>query len=266
MNASEGIIPYGIQSIDNAMCGVCRKEITVLAGRPSHGKTSMAVQFIINWLEAGFRVLFISKEMSTGRLIHKFISNLGRISSQEIKKGSITDTEYFETVASSIISRYKDKLFIYDDVYKATDVEALIIKHKPDIVVDDFLQMTDFGNIRPEHTRIAIKDTLIMFKDLSKEYNIAYFVLSQLSRSIEGREDPIPRMSDLAESAAIEWLAGDVCFVYYPYKVTYDVADRSKIKYVVSKARYGESCIVPLGFDGDHMRYYALPTLSKEAS
>jgi replicative DNA helicase len=262
LNNSAGIIPYGFKPIDESMGGVCRKEITIIAGRPGHGKTSLVCQFVLNWIQSGHKVLFVSKEMPTSRLLHKFFSNLGNIPSDDIKRGIVEDGEYLESIAGAFVDKYKSNLFLYDNVYSAQEIERLVLKHKPDIVIDDFIQLSDFGK---NDIRIGILNTLKHYKSLSKENDCAFVVVSQLSRSIEGRDDPVPRMSDLAESGALEQFAADICFVFYEYKVTYEETLKNRVEFVVAKARYGESTSVPLGFDGKMMRYYAIPKFNTGA-
>jgi len=262
INNSAGVIPYEFKPIDEKIAGVCRKEITIIAGRPGHGKTSIVCQFVLNWIQSGYKVLFISKEMPIARLMHKFFSNLGNIPSDDIKRGEVEDKEYLELVASSFVKKYSDKLFMYDNVYGSHEIERLILRHKPDIIIDDFIQLSDFGG---RDMRTGIMETLKHYKSLSKENNCSFVVVSQLNRSIEGREDPVPRMSDLAESGSLEQLAADVCFIYYEYKVTFDPAIKNMVTFIVSKARYGESVSIPLGFDGSVMRYYAIPKYRKKA-
>lgn len=260
LNNSAGLIPYGFSPIDETIGGVCRKEITIIAGRPGHGKTSIICQFVLNWIQAGFKVLFISKEMPTSRLMHKFFSNIGNINSDDIKRGAVEDSDYLNSIAGAFVEKYKNNLFLYDNVYTSPEIERLILKHKPDIIIDDFIQLSDFQGL---DMRVGIMKTLKHYKSLAKENNCSFVVVSQLNRSIEGRDDPIPRMSDLAESGALEQLAADVCFIFYEYKVTYEETLKNRVDFVVSKARYGESTKVPLGFDGSKMRYYAIPKFSK---
>lgn len=262
LNNSTGIIPYGFKSIDDEMGGVCRKEITIIAGRPSHGKTSLICQFVLNWIQNGYKVLFISKEMPIARLMHKFFSNIGNIPSDDIKRGVVEDPEYLGSIADAFVAKYRDKLFMYDNVYSSAEIERLILKHKPDIVIDDFIQLSDFGKY---DARIGIAQTLKHYKSLGKENNVAFIVVSQLSRSIEGRDDPVPRMSDLSESGYLEQLAADVCFIFYGYKITYNIATKNRVEFIIAKARYGESTSIPLGFDGKMMRYYAIPKFSSGA-
>jgi replicative DNA helicase len=260
LNNSAGIIPYGFGPIDELMAGVFRKEITIVAGRPGHGKTSLICQFVLNWILQNIKVLFISKEMPAERLIHKFLSNIGNISSDEIKKGEVADHEYLNSVASAFLNKYKENLFIYDDVYTIAETERLILKHKPDIVIDDFIQLSDFQGV---DNRVGIGSAMKTYKRLAKENDFAMVVISQLSREIEKREDPVPRMSDLSESGALEQLAAYVCFIYYEYKVTYEPELKNRSLFIAAKTRFGESAKIELGFDGGHMRYYAVPNFGR---
>jgi len=258
-NRGEGMIKYGFKPIDDHIGGISRKEITILAGRPGHGKTSITCQFLLNWLESGMKVLFVSREMPTSKLMHKLLANIGRISSDEMKRGNVSNINELRMFADSITSKYRDKLVVVDNVYTIGETETLAMKHKPDIVIDDFIQCAHFGKF---DMRTGILDALKRYKLLAKELDCAMFVISQLNRSIEGREDPMPRMSDLAESGSLEQLAADVCFIYYPFKVTYEDTDRNRVRYIITKARYGGEGILNLGFDGNHMRYYDIPNFA----
>lgn len=260
LNNAAGLVPYGFKPIDENIGGVCRKEITIVAGRPGHGKTSIVCQFVLNWIQAGLKVLFISKEMPVSRLMHKFFSNIGNIPSDDIKRGAVEDPDYLQSIAGAFVDKFSKNLFMYDNVYSSPEIERLILKHKPDIIIDDFIQLSDFGN---SDIRLGILKVLKHYKSLAKENDCAFVVLSQLSRSIEGRDDPIPRMSDLAESGALEQLAADVCFIFYEYKVTYEETLKNRVDFIVAKARYGESTMVPLGFDGSKMRYYPIPKFNQ---
>jgi len=258
LDNSSSVIPYGINSIDKAIGGICKKEITIIAGRPGHGKTSIVCQFALNWIKDGQKVLFISKEMSITRLLHKFFSNIGSISANDIKMGAIDDRDYLNSVACSFVNKYKDHLFLYDNVYTVGEIEKLVLKHKPDVVIDDFIQLGTFEKSSRD-LRSGILNTMKRYKEISKENNCAFVVLSQLNRSIEGRDDPTPRQSDLAESGSLEQLAGDVCFIYYEYKVTFNESLKNRVMFIISKARFGESTRINLGFDGNYMKYYSIP-------
>lgn len=261
IEGAKGLVPYGIQTMDTYLGGSCRGEITIIAGRPSHGKTSFICQLVVNWLQQGLRVLFISKEMAAFRIHHKMFSNIGGISADNIKRGTIENPEELKDLADRLTASFGNRFFLYDDVYSDNRIETLIVKHRPDIVIDDFIQLSEMNS---DNTRTEITRIMKRYKQMSKEYQLSFIVTSQLNRSIESREDPVPRLSDLAESGALEQLAADILFIFYPYKMTYNPADRNRVEIIAAKTRYGDSCRFELGFDGNHMRYFPVPKFVQE--
>lgn len=257
VNGSRGLIPYYIGSMDRHLGGLSRAEVAIIAGRPGHGKTSFATQLTTNWLENDLRVFMVSKEMKTFRLIHKLIAQRTNFTSRQLHRGELTAEEAVilsEKVAALTV-KYDGRLFIHDDIYDVNRIETMVAKYRPDVIVDDFIQLTacDDSNMRLEILRI-----MKAYKQIAKEYNCVVMTLSQLNRSIESRDDPVPRLSDLAESGAIEQLAADVLFVYYPHKVKRD-APADQVKIIASKTRYGTTGTFELGFNGSHMTYREQP-------
>jgi replicative DNA helicase len=261
LDAQRGLIPFGIPKLDRAIGGLPRQEVSVIAGRPGHGKTSFSCQLVLNWIKAGHKVVIFSKEMPATRLLHKFLSNASEISSEKIFKGFLDDAEKkaLGDASAMFTKTFEEQLFIYDDVYSVKEMETIIAKIQPDIVVDDFIQLSEMDNA---NLRMEIGRYMKTYKAIAKEYNLALVTLSQLNRSIEYREDPKPRLSDLAESGSIEQLAGVVLFVYYAHKVDYD-APSNRVEIIASKTRYGTTCLANLAFNGDFMRYYQIPQLSR---
>jgi len=95
------------------------------------------------------------------------------------------------------------------------------------------------------------------YKWLAKTHQIVPILISQLNRDIEKRIDPIPKMSDLAESGSIEQVAENVFFVYYDYKVNYENSElgKNKTQIVAAKVRYGENRKLVFGFDGNKVSF-----------
>jgi replicative DNA helicase len=256
-NGAKGLIKTGINLLDRKLGGFSRGEVSIIAGRPGHGKTSLALQFAINMLDQGYRVLIISKEMKSFRLLHKLIANKTSLTSKQLHRGELDESEQeiLANASTELTMKYDDKLFIYDDVYSTHEIEMLVAKHKPDVVIDDFIQLTAADDL---NMRLEILRIMKAYKSVAKEYNCAVITLSQLNRSIENRDDPYPRLSDLAESGAIEQLAADVWFVYYGHKVDVD-SPEDQVMLIASKTRYGTTGRFVLGFDGSHMRYRQIP-------
>lgn len=250
------LIPYGIDILDRRLGGGTRGEITIIAARPGHGKTSFVNQLVLNWVYGKQKVIFFSLEMPTNKLIHKMLSNQARIDGRLLRNGEFDDEtrERLMGAAQEFVGKFSSNLLIYDDVHSTQEMETIIAKHRPDVVVVDFIQLMhmDQMSIRLELFRI-----MRAFKFIAKEYSLNFHVLSQLNRALENREDPRPRLSDLAESGALEQLAGDVLFLYYAHKVDQN-ASPNRVDLYASKTRYGEPCHVRLGFQGQFMRYFQI--------
>jgi replicative DNA helicase len=253
----ESLIPFGIASLDKHLGGLNRKEVEIFAGRPGHGKTSFACQVALNVLDQGYRVMLVSKEMSTSRLLHKMIANTSSLTSTDIKMGELTAEQKVELkrAARELVTKYEGRLLIFDDVYDSHKIETLCAKHKPDVVFDDFIQLSKFNDM---NTRLELQRIMKHYKEIAKTYNLSLVVLSQLSRAIEKREDPRPLLSDLAESGSLEQLAATVLFVFYGYVFDPQAYAQNLVEIIVPKVRYGELCRVALNFDGTHMRYTSI--------
>lgn len=256
--ASSSLIPYGIPSLDRHLGGANRKEVEVIAARPGHGKTSLACQFILNWLSQGFKVMVISKEMDTSRLLHKLLANAADISSKSIKMGSLTPDEKtrMKTAAEKMKQQYNGRFWIFDDVYDSRKIETLASKYRPDVIVDDFLQLSNYDN---DNTRGELTRIMKHYKEMVKAYDMNITTLSQMNRGVEKREDPRPMLSDLAEADTIGQLAATVLMLFYGYNFNPLEYPQDQIEVIVPKNRYGETFSTVLGFDGDKMRYTSMP-------
>ena len=261
VNGAKGLIPFGIPTLDRKIAGLSRGEVAVYAGRPGMGKTSSALQLAVNWLDQGYKVMILSKEMSATKLIHKLIVNQSdSITADKIKRGDFNNEEkaMLNRQAKELKDKWGDNLIIFDKIKRFDKVEALIAKHRPDILIDDFIQMTEM--VTPDQ-RTEIGRMMQGYKWMAKEYNMTFLVLSQLNRELAKREDQRPRATDLAESGMLEQFASEIIFIHYPHALDQNnPADIVEI--LVDKARYGERCAMRLLFDGNHMRYSELPEMA----
>lgn len=254
----DSIIPFGIPTMDECLGGLNRQEVEILAGRPGHGKTSFACQIARNVLDQGYKIMLVSKEMSSSRLIHKLLVNLSdNVTSSDLKKGELTAEQkvWLAETAKKMCEKYDGRLFIYDDVYDSHKIETLAAKHRPDVIIDDFIQLSKFNDL---NTRLELQRIMKHYKEIAKGYNLSMLVLSQLSRAIEKREDPRPMLSDLAESGSLEQLAATVMFVFYGYVFDPAAYPQNQVEVIIPKARYAEICRLMLLFNGQNMRYSAL--------
>ena len=256
---NDSLVKFGFNQLDGMAGGMTPGEITVIAGRPGHGKTTFAMNLIKNLLEQDKKVMVINREMTNTEMMKKLIVNLSNhISYRSIRCGSITDKDGKEVnaVLQFITTEYKDKLIMYDDVYDMPETVSAISRHRPDVIIDDYIQLVRVQDM--DARRFEIEYVMQEYKWIAKKYKAIPILVSQLNRDIERRIDSIPKMSDLAEGSSIEQIAENVIFVYYDYKINYENSEigRDFSQLVAAKVRYGVSGTFKVGFDGDKARFY----------
>lgn len=207
-------VPSGFSSIDRITGGWQNGNLIIIAGRPSQGKTAIALNLALNPALKNYPVAFFSLEMSNDQLITRIIGNFTDYSSIDIKNGDVN----IKTIYSTKKQLNKLPLFI-DDTSGLTlfelrsKVKKLIIKHGIKLAIVDYLQLMNSDAQSREQEVSKISRGL---KGMAKEFNIPIIALSQLNRAVEERADKRPRLSDIRESGQIEADADIVCFIYRP--------------------------------------------------
>lgn len=212
-------IPTGYPALDRATLGLQKGDLIILAARPSVGKSAFALNLAINACRSSdVSVAFFSLEMSIEQLMMRLFSYEGAIQMSKIQKGELSDQEMI------ILGRARQKLssyHLYFDESNSSNIYDIRSKCRQlkqsghlDLVIIDYLQLIsgDGKGSRQEEVA-AISRSL---KILAKELEVPVVALSQLSRSVETREDKRPVLSDLRESGSIEQDADIVMFLYRP--------------------------------------------------
>ena len=251
------LIPFGIEQLDNAAGGMTRGEITVVGGRPGHGKTTMVINIVNRLLEQGKKVMLFNREMTNVEMMKKIlVMEFQQFSYERIRKASDISKEITEInlKKEELGEKYKN-LIMLDDCKTLADAMKEISKEKPDVVLDDYIQLirTD-GNSKDR--RFEIEDIMLDYKWICKKLKCSAILVSQLNREIERRLDPRPKLSDFAESGVIEQTAEAAFFVYYPYAVDNRDNDKYEIEVICQKARYGQLGSYNMGFNGDKCSVY----------
>mgnify|MGYP003131998798 FL=1 len=251
------LIPFGIEQLDSAAGGMTRGEITVVGGRPGHGKTTMIINIVKRLLEQGKKVMLFNREMTNVEMMKKIlVMEFQQFSYERIRKASDISKEITEInlKKEELGEKYKN-LIMLDDCKTLADAMKEISKEKPDVVLDDYIQLirTD-GNSKDR--RFEIEDIMLDYKWICKKLKCSAILVSQLNREIERRLDPRPKLSDFAESGVIEQTAEAAFFVYYPYAVDNRDNDRYEIEVICQKARYGQLGSYNMGFNGDKCSVY----------
>ena len=267
----------GYYQLDDWMCGLQSGEMIVLAGRPSMGKTSLALN-IAEYIGVVEKVPVAIFSLETGRqqLAERFLCSKSEIDAQKVRKGML-DTEHHEALRDACSELSEAPIYI-DDTSLLTPLELRAksrrLKRLYDIrcIIVDYMQLMSGGSGRFESRQQEITVISRYIKALAGELNIPVVVLSQLNRSPEGREDHRPRMSDLRESGSIEQDADVVLLLhredYYHYSERLELSDKKDSIYsskdenkentaelIIAKQRNGPTGKVQLIFRKKIMRF-----------
>tara|TARA_Y100001963_G_scaffold68502_2_gene95488 strand:- start:28894 stop:30264 length:1371 start_codon:yes stop_codon:yes gene_type:complete len=256
------IIDWGIPSLSSLAGGLTRGEVSVIAGRPGHGKTTVSLNLAVRLVNQGLKVVMMNREMTNIEMVKKLIvCESDGLMYKDIRMNNLEDTkksEMLDETRQRIKENYTGKLFMYDNVKGLPESISLIRKIKPDVVIDDYIQLIRVPGQRDR--RFEIEDIMTEYKWLAKtsEHKPSIILLSQLNRDIEKRQDPVPKLSDLSEGGTIEQVAENVLFVYYDYKVKFNKSNIGKygIQLFAAKVRYGETGQLILGFNGNRCKLY----------
>ena len=262
ISSDRNIIKTGFEGIDGLSGGMTRGEITVIGGRPGHGKTTTMLNMVKSCIDQGLKVIVFNREMTNVEMLKKLIVlESGKLSYLDVRLGYVGDLAKMgelETIKRNIGIKYSaDKFSMFDNMPSFDESAAQVKKFKPDVIFDDYIQLISPDKKIPER-RLQLEKLVNSYKWLAKKQKCACVLLSQLNRGLEVRGDGKPKLSDLAESGAIEQVAENVLFVYYDHKVNMNKSKDGAniIELIGSKVRYGTSGSVKLGYDGDRVKIY----------
>lgn len=233
-----------IQQLDNLISGWEENDFVIIAGAPGMGKTALALQVFMNQIFQNVPAAFFSLEMSTKQLFRRMISMETRIPSIRIRNKQLNEYDWqaIHKFTSKILD--KSRWVIDDKSKKLTDVVSrirkLAVKDKVKVVIIDYLQLI-ICNTKTTGTREQEVSTITRtMKQLASELEIVIIGLSQVSRSIEMRENKRPRLSDLRESGAIEQDADMVLFTYREdyYILTENPKHVQDVELIAAKGRH----------------------------
>jgi len=255
IKTGENVIKFGMYALDKPAGGMTRKEVTVLGGRPGHGKTTLMINILKSLVEQGYKVMLFNREMSNTEMLRKLIVlESKKLLYSEIRKGEINgQEEELSNIETIIREKYKD-LIMYDDVRTLPEAISEISKHKPDVVIDDYIQLIMIDDNKDR--RFQIEKIMQEYKWICKKENCTALLVSQLNREIERRIDPYPRMSDYAESGVIEQTVENALFVFYGYNFDHENYDMYESEIISCKTRYGVVGGYKVGFAGNRCRFY----------
>jgi replicative DNA helicase len=245
----------GFSELDKKTAGLHPSDLVIVAGRPSMGKTSLAMNMVEHALlgdDGDGAVLVFSLEMPAEQLIMRMLSSLGRIDQSRMRTGNMHDDDWPRF--TSAVSQLKDKNFFIDDTPAISPNEmrtrARRIARENGglrLIVVDYLQLMR-SNERADNRTGEISEISRSLKALAKDMKCPVIAASQLNRSLESRPDKRPLMSDLRESGAIEQDADLILFIYRDEVYNPETVDKGIAEINIGKQRNGPIGRVRLKF------------------
>ena len=253
-------IPTGYSDLDEMTSGLQRGDLVIIAGRPSMGKTSLAMN-IAEYVavEKQLPVGIFSMEMPGEQLAMRMLSSLGRINSNKVRTGRLADEDW-PRLNNAVGLLDKARMFIDDSAsLNAMDLRARARRMASEhgelgLIVVDYLQLMQ-STENNENRATEISAITRALKILAKELKVPVLAVSQLNRSLEQRPNKRPVMSDLRESGSIEQDA-DVIFFIYRDEVYNDETDQKGVaEVIIGKQRNGPIGTSKLTFRGEYTRF-----------
>jgi replicative DNA helicase len=262
-------ISWGIKDIDEATAGIHKGELIVIAGRPSMGKTALALNVIRSACKAGQSAMLFSLEMSRLDCIDRMIADMGNVKFQHMRTGQLENTEWSKHLNAS--GKIEQWAFSVDDTpgISLAKLRSRVKKQKRnglDLAVVDYLQL--MGVSAADNRTQAIGAISRGLKQIARELDIAVILLSQLNRSVDSRPDKRPVMSDLRDSGEIEQDADVIIFPFRPAAYCQECRDRvnspthdfmlhqSEAQILIEKQRSGERNLkMDVLWIGQHQRF-----------
>ena len=252
-------ISSGYHEFDKMTAGLQAGDLVIIAGRPSMGKTTLALNIAEN-AAIGSKVptAVFSMEMPSQQLAFRMISSLGRVDQTHLRTGNFPDEDWSRI--NTAVQLMSDAPIYIDDTpsLSPTEIRArarrLHREHGLGLVVIDYLQLMQVEGSK-ENRATEISEISRGLKALAKELEVPVIALSQLNRSVEQRTDKRPVMSDLRESGAIEQDADLIIFIYREEVYNQDTPRKGIADIAIAKQRNGPIGDFPLTFVGRYTKF-----------
>ncbi|HSX71327.1 replicative DNA helicase [Pseudomonas subflava] len=262
-NTNEGLtgISTGFTDLDGMTSGLQPADLVIVAGRPSMGKTTFAMNLVENAVLRSDKVILVfSLEMPSDSIVMRMLSSLGRIDQTKVRSGKLDDDDW-PRLTSAVNLLNERKLFIDDTAgISPTEMRARarrLAREHGDIgmIMVDYLQLMRIPGSSGDNRTNEISEISRSLKALAKEFNCPVIALSQLNRSLEQRPNKRPVNSDLRESGAIEQDADIIMFVYRDEVYHPETEYKGVAEIIIGKQRNGPIGTCRLAFIGKYTRF-----------
>ena len=259
-------VPTGYTKIDEMTSGLQGGDLIIVAGRPSMGKTALALnfaQFIA--VDNGLPVAIFSMEMSSTQLAQRMLGSIARVDQHKMRTGRLNDSEW-SSLSEAMGKLHETPMYIDEGgALTALEVRARARRLKRQysklgLIVIDYLQLMS-ASTQGENRATEISEISRSLKAMAKELDVPVVALSQLNRALEQRPNKRPQMADLRESGAIEQDADVIVAIYRDEVYNPDTPEKGTAEAIILKQRNGPIGTVKLTFLGQFTRFenYAGP-------
>lgn len=257
-------LPTGFRDLDRMTSGLQPSDLILVAARPSMGKTAFTLNIAQN---VGVRqhktVAFFSLEMSQEQLVQRLLCQIAHIDSQKLRTGQLNSDEEWTRLTDACDKLYESPIYIDDTpgisvAEMRSKARRLKSEHGLDLIIVDYLQLMQGRNA--ESRQQEISEISRSIKALARELKVPLIALSQLSRSVESRQDKRPMLSDLRESGALEQDADIVSFLYREDYYDKETENQHITEVILAKHRNGPVGSVKLYFKNEFTLFLNLDT------
>ena len=253
-------VPTGFTDLDKMTSGLQPGDLVIVAGRPSMGKTSLALNMAEHVaLESGLPVGVFSMDLGASQLVMRMLGSVGKLDQHKVRTGRLADEDWRKL--TDAVGRLNDAPIHIDETAALNSLELRARARrlhrqygKLGLIVVDYLQLMSASS-QGENRATEISEISRGLKALAKELNVPVVALSQLNRSLEQRPNKRPVMSDLRESGAIEQDADLILFIYRDEVYNQDSPDKGKAEVIIGKQRNGPIGTITLVFQGEYTRF-----------
>ena len=255
-------LPTGIPLLDDAIWGLHRSELTVIAARPGEGKTSLCLQLCRHLADQGRRVLFVSLEMTRHQLTERLLVQMTQTDAWTLRRGQGT-TEFIAKLEPLKVLWDKFNLRFVDGTgYTIEQMRHLVNQLEahggtPDVLVVDFIQLIALESGLQRFDAIA--EYLRMLKELAMLHSMAVVVCSQVNREASKNKNKKPTLGNLKGSGALEELADCVVMCWWEELGSEEKPKGLKYWFLIEKQRHGPpGQMIPVRFDPHRLTFHAV--------
>jgi len=264
LNPTLSGLSSGFYDLDAITQGFQKSDLIIIAGRPSMGKTALALNIAANIIKnSKLPVLFFSLEMSKEQIMYRLLSMETNIDQMKLKSGRLDQNDWIKL--NKMIKIFSKLPFFVDDTFNLSiqdirsKIKTIIFEQtQVGLIIIDYIQLMQNAKLHTENRVQELSQITRSLKTLAREFNIPVIALSQLSRNVENRIDKKPILSDLRESGSIEQDADVVMLLYRNDYYTSDEPISQLLELIIAKQRNGPIGTVKIKFDEKRTKFLNL--------